>query len=201
MAGDSWQQFANARAFLACMYGHPGKKLLFMGSEIGQWNEWSHDAGVEWDLLRFDPHAGLQRCVADLNRLYRQQPALWEVDFDWNGFEWIDFQDAASCVIAFLRRAADREDFLVFACNFTPVVRHGYRVGVPAGGAYREIFNSDSAVYGGSDAGNLGSVEAQPRSCHGRDYSVSITLPPLAVVVFKPGGRVEIDGPADSPAV
>ncbi len=189
MAGDSWQQFANARAFLACMYGHPGKKLLFMGSEIGQWNEWSHDAGVEWDLLRFDPHAGLQRCVADLNRLYRQQPALWEVDFDWSGFEWIDFQDAASCVIAFLRRAANREDFLVFVCNFTPVVRYGYRIGVPAAGSYREIFNSDSRTYGGSDLGNLGRVEAGAERCHGRDYSIAITLPPLAVVVFQPAGR------------
>ena len=186
MPGDYWRQFANARAFLAYMYGHPGKKLLFMGSEIGQWNEWNHDASVEWDLLGFPFHAGLQQCVVDLNRLYRQQPALFEVDFEWRGFEWIDLHDTQQSVIAFLRRAADPADFLVFACNFTPVAREGYRLGVPEPGRYREIFNSDSSHYGGSNAGNLGAVEAEPRPWHGRPNSVAITLPPLAVVVLQP---------------
>jgi 1,4-alpha-glucan branching enzyme len=201
MPGDYWQQFANARAFLAYMYGHPGKKLLFMGSEIGQWNEWNHDASVEWDLLGFESHARLQRCVRDLNRLYRQEPALWQVDHDWKGFQWIDCHDAQHSVIAFSRQAADGGDFLVFACNFTPVVRSGYRIGVPAAGFYREIFNSDSKLYGGSDLGNAGGVEAEAHPAHGRDCSIVITLPPLAVVVFKPGGTVEIDRGADSPAI
>ncbi len=185
MPGDYWQQFANARAFLGYMYGHPGKKLLFMGSEIGQWNEWNHDASVEWDLLRFDSHRQLQRYVADWNRLYQAEPALWQVDHDWRGFEWIDFHDARHSVIAFLRRATDPQDFLVFACNFTPVVRHGYRLGVPEPGFYREILNSDSQLYGGSDVGNSGGVTAEEHSCHGRRYSIVVTLPPLAVVVFK----------------
>jgi 1,4-alpha-glucan branching enzyme len=185
MPGDIWQQFANARAFLGYMYGHPGKKLLFMGSEIGQWNEWNHDRSVEWDLLQFDTHRQLQRYVADWNHLYRQEPALWEVDFDWRGFEWIDFHDAQASVISFLRRASDTEDFLLVVCNFTPVVRHSYRVGVPSPGWYGEILNSDSEHYGGSNVGNAGGVEAEPQECQGRPFSLSVTLPPLAVVVFK----------------
>ncbi len=185
MPGDQWQQFANVRAFLGYMYGHPGKKLLFMGSEIGQWNEWSHAAGVEWDLLEFDTHRSLQRYVADWNRLYRSEPSLWQVDFEWNGFEWIDFHDAQSSVISFLRRASNPDDFLLFVCNFTPVVRTGYRVGVPAPGYYREILNSDSNLYGGSNAGNGGGVEAERAPAQGRDHSISVTLPPMAVVVFK----------------
>jgi len=185
MPGDYWQQFANARAFLGYMYGHPGKKLLFMSAEIGQWNEWNHDGSVEWDLLGFDNHRQLQRYVADWNRIYREQPALWEVDFDWRGFEWIDFHDAQHSTISFLRRAADPDEFLVFACNFTPVVRYGYRVGVPGAGWYREVLNSDAEVYGGSNVGNAGGVEADEHPCHGRSHSLSITLPPLAVVVFE----------------
>ncbi len=186
MPGDYWQQFANARAFLAYMYGHPGKKLLFMGSEIGQWNEWNHAGSIEWDLLRFPSHAQLQRYVTDLNLLYREHCCLWEVDFDWTGFEWIDFHNARDSVIAFLRRAADGRDFLVFVCNLTPVVREKYRVGVPQPGFYQEIFNSDSRYYGGSDVGNSGGAPAEPQPHHGRDHSIVITLPPLAVVVFQP---------------
>jgi 1,4-alpha-glucan branching enzyme len=185
MPGDIWQQFANVRAFLGYMYGHPGKKLLFMGSEIGQWNEWNYAAGVEWDLLRFDTHRSLQRYVAEWNRLYRLEPSLWQVDFDWQGFEWIDFHDAQNSIILFLRRAADPRDFLVFGCNFTPVLRSEYRVGVPEPGRYFEILNSDSKDYGGSGVGNQGPVEAAALPCHGREYSILITLPPLAVVVFK----------------
>ncbi len=185
MPGDMWQQFANARAFLGYMYGHPGKKLLFMGSEIGQWNEWNSAGGVEWDLLKFDTHRRLQRYVADLNGLYRQEPSLWQVDFEWQGFEWIDFHDARNSVLAFLRRGADLEEFLVFVCNFTPVVRAGYRIGVPAPGRYWEILNSDSEHYGGSNVGNRGAVEAEAQPSHGRDYSIVVTLPPLAVVVLK----------------
>src|SRR5262249_13737383 len=151
----------------------------------GQWNEWNHAASVEWDLLRFDGHKSLQRYVADWNRLYRQEPALWQVDFDWQGFEWIDFHDAQNSVIAFIRHGLDPKEFLVFACNFTPVVRHNYRIGMPESGWYREILNSDSQLYGGSDVGNAGGVEAQPVPSHGRDWSLLITLPPLAVVVFK----------------
>jgi 1,4-alpha-glucan branching enzyme len=188
MPGDYWQQFANARAFLGYMYGHPGKKLLFMSSEIGQWNEWDHRGSVEWDLLQFPIHRQLQRYVADWNRLYRQEPALYEVDFDWHGFEWIDFHDAQHSVITFLRRAADPDNFLVLVCNFTPVVRHGYRVGVPGAGWYREILNSDSELYGGSNVGNGGGVEAEEHFSHGHSHSLSITLPPLAVVVFKRQG-------------
>ena len=185
MPGGQWQQFANLRAFLGYMYGHPGKKLLFMGSEIAQWTEWNHDASVEWDLLGFDSHRAIRRYVADWNRFYREQPSLWQVDFDWRGFEWIDFHDAQSSVLCFLRRAADPSDFLVFVCNFTPVARHGYRVGVPEPGRYREVLNSDAAVYGGSDAGNAGGVTAEGHPCHGRPHSIVVTLPPLAVVVFQ----------------
>ncbi len=185
MPGDEWQRFANARAFLAYMYGHPGKKLLFMGCEIGQYEEWNSGGGVRWELLEFDYHRKLQACVRDLNWLYRSQPALHQVDFHWSGFEWVDFQDADNSVISFLRRAEDPNDFLVFCCNFTPVPRHGYRFGVPAAGVYEEIFNSNSARYGGSGLGNAPVVESAPAPQHGRDHSIEITLPPLAVVVFQ----------------
>ncbi len=215
MPGDQWQQFANVRAFLAYMYGHPGKKLLFMGTEIGQWNEWNHDKPVEWELLQFDAHRSLQRYVADWNRLYRRERSLWEVDFDWRGFEWVDFHDAQNSIIVFIRRPApaissqpspaersapeqmaaagsaeaalsgEAPEFLLFACNFTPVVRQGYRIGVPEPGWYQEILNSDSKLYGGSDAGNAGGVSTEEIPSHNRPYSIAITLPPLAVVVFK----------------
>ncbi|MBI3666667.1 MAG: 1,4-alpha-glucan branching enzyme, partial [Acidobacteria bacterium] len=189
MPGDQWQQFSNARAFLGYMYGHPGKKLLFMGSEIGQWNEWNHAASIEWDLLQFETHRQLKQYVADWNALYRREPSLWQVDFDWQGFEWIDFHDAQASVISFIRRAGapGPEDFLVFMCNFTPVVHHGYRVGVPAPGWYREVMNSDSELYGGSNVGNGGGVHAEEHPCQGRSHSIVITLPPLAVVVFQRG--------------
>jgi 1,4-alpha-glucan branching enzyme len=156
-----------------------------MGSEIGQYEEWNHTASIRWELLEFDYHRKLQALVRELNRIYRSEPALYEVDFQWNGFEWVDLSDVDNSIISFLRRAADPEDFLLFACNFTPVPREGYRLGVPAAGYYREVFNSDSELFGGSNMGNAGGVNARPIPCHGRHDSIQITLPPLAVVAFK----------------
>ena len=185
MPGDEWQRFANARAFLAYMYAHPGKKLLFMGSEFGQTAEWSHARDLEWWLLQFPYHHKLQTMVKELNWLYRREPSLFEVDDTYAGFEWIDILDAESSVIAFARFARNREDAIVFACNFTPVPRYGYRLGVPRAGLYREIFNTDSEMFGGSNMGNNGAVLANAISSHGRPASIEITLPPLSVVAFK----------------
>jgi 1,4-alpha-glucan branching enzyme len=185
MPGDEWQKFANVRAFLAYMYAHPGKKLLFMGTEIGDYREWNHNAGVPWEMLQSPMHAALQRFVGELNRLYRTQPALYEVDFDQRGFEWIDISDVDQSVISFLRRASDGRDCIVFACNFTPVPRLNYRIGVPEAGYYEEILNTDAALFGGGNLGNSGGAQSHPNSHHGRPASISITLPPLAVVAFK----------------
>ncbi|MGA3026984.1 MAG: 1,4-alpha-glucan branching protein GlgB [Bryobacteraceae bacterium] len=184
MPGDVWQKFANVRAFLTYMYTHPGKKLLFMGSEIGQWNEWNHDRSVEWDLLQFEPHRKLQNFVRDLNRLYRAHPALYDVDFQWQGFEWVDFHDVDHSVISFLRRPRNGKPFLLMVCNFTPTPHLKYRVGVPDPGLYREIFNSDAEIYGGSNMGNGGGAGTQPVAFNNHYHSLEITLPPLAVVVF-----------------
>jgi 1,4-alpha-glucan branching enzyme len=178
MPGDEWQRFANARAFLAYMYTHPGKKLLFMGAEIGQYEEWNAEAGVRWELLEFACHRQLQRLVRELNRLYRSQPALYEVDYHWDGFQWVDFHDVDHSVIAFLRRAQDPGDFLLVCCNFTPLPRHHYHFRVPEEGFYEEVLNTDSPAFGGSGVGN-------PAGAHSRDHSIQITLPPLAVVVFR----------------
>jgi 1,4-alpha-glucan branching enzyme len=185
MPGDEWQKFANVRAFLGYMFGHPGKKLLFMGTEFGQTSEWNHDAQVAWWLLEFPLHHKLLTMVRELNALYRREPALYEVDDSYAGFEWIDLHDAESSVITFIRFARNRDDFIVFACNFTPVPREGYRLGVPKPGLYREIFNTDSEMFGGSNIGNAGAVMAHDTPMHGRPASMSITLPPLAVVAFK----------------
>ncbi len=186
MPGDEWQQFANARAFLAYMYGHPGKKLLFMGSEIGQKEEWNANGSVRWGLLNFRYHQSLQTLVRELNRFYRSQPALYEVDFQYNGFDWIDFHDVDHSIILFLRWSEGRKEFLVFACNFTPVPRAGYRVGVPKPGLYREVFNTDAEMFGGSNLGNgLGPLHTDPVAFHGHEQSLTITLPPLGVSVFK----------------
>ena len=188
MPGDMWQQFANVRAFLAYMYAHPGKKLLFMGSEIGQWNEWNHDVGIEWDLLQFEYHRKLQDCVRELNRLYRLHPAFYEVDFHYPGFEWVDFRDSDSSVISFWRRPAAGRP-LLFCCNFTPIPRMNYRFGVSEAGLYKEILNTDSEMFGGSNLGNGGSVTADQVPAHGRPRSISVTLPPLAVIAFEPQGE------------
>jgi 1,4-alpha-glucan branching enzyme len=184
MPGDVWQKFANVRAFLTYMYAHPGKKLLFMGSEIGQWNEWNHDRSVEWELLQFEPHRKLQTFVRDLNRLYHSHPAFYEVDFQWQGFEWVDFHDVDHSVISFLRRPQNGMPFLLVVCNFTPQPHERYRVGVPDPGRYVEIFNSDAEIYGGSNMGNGGGATTQPVAFNNHYHSLEITLPPLAVVVF-----------------
>jgi 1,4-alpha-glucan branching enzyme len=186
MPGDVWQKFANLRLLYGYMYAHPGKKLLFMGDEIGQWREWNHDLSLDWHLLKYPPHEGLQRWVKDVNDFYRTEPALHEVDFRSAGFEWIDCADRAMSVIAFLRRGLDPGAPVAVACNFTPVPRHHYRIGLPHGGRWREALNSDATLYGGSGQGNFGGVEAQARPHHGRPYSVPLTLPPLGVVVLKP---------------
>ena len=185
MPGDEWRQFANARAFLAYMWTHPGKKLLFMGQEIGQRDEWNSNEGIRWDLLQFDFHRKLQTLVRELNRIYRANPALHQVDFHCSGFEWLDFHDWENSIIGFLRRAEDPKDFLVVCCNFTPVPRQGYAFGVPEEGFYQEILNTDSELFGGSNMGNGGCVSSRPEPQHGRPHSIAVTLPPLAVVVFK----------------
>jgi 1,4-alpha-glucan branching enzyme len=186
MPGDEWQRFANTRAFLAYMFGHPGRKLLFMGCDFGQTEEWNHDLGLPWHLLQWPVHHKLMTMVQELNRFYRREPALYEVDDSYAGFEWIDFHDVEASVISFVRFARNQEDFLVFCCNFTPVPRHNYKIGVPRSGVYREVFNTDADMFGGSNLGNLGETVAADAPSHGRPASMWITLPPLAVVVFKP---------------
>jgi len=189
MPGDTWQQFANLRALYGYMWAHPGKKLLFMGGEFGQRREWAHEGELEWWVLQFPEHAGLRNWVGDLNRVYRSERALHEVDFDQSGFEWIDCHDAEGSVLAFLRRArgqaAGDADTMVAVCNFTPVPRTNYVLGMPAGGFWRELLNSDAPLYGGSGAGNYGGVEAAPVPAHGRMHSVTLTLPPLGVIYLK----------------
>jgi len=185
MPGDEWRQFANVRAFLAYMWGHPGKKLLFMGQDIGQREEWNYTGKVRWELLEFDYHRKLQALVRELNRIYRSSPALYQVDFHYRGFEWVDFRDSTSSIIAFLRRAEDPKDFLLFCCNFTPVPRTGYEFGVPEEGFYEEILNTDSELFGGSNVGNSGLVSTRAVPRHGRPFSISVTLPPLAVIAFR----------------
>ncbi len=185
MPGDLWQKFANLRLLYCYMYAHPGKKLLFMGGEFGQWEEWNHDAQLSWDLLQWDTHKGVQALVRDLNRLYTSSPSLHEVDFRPEGFEWIDFHDVDNSIVCFLRRGKASGDFTVCAFNFTPVVRQDYRVGVPGPGMYREALNSDSAHYGGSDAGNLGGAMAEAVPWNGRPWSVKLTLPPLGALFLR----------------
>ncbi len=185
MPGDEWQRFANTRAFLTYMFAHPGKKLMFMGVEFGQVSEWNHDGPLPWWVLQFPVHSKLQTLVKELNWLYRREPALYEVDDTFAGFEWIDFLDSESSVISFIRFAKNREDFIVFVCNFTPVPRPGYRLGVPKAGLYRELFNTDAEMFGGTNLGNSGYVMAHDHSFHGRPASMTVTLPPLAVVAFK----------------
>jgi len=189
MPGDEWQKFANLRLLYGAMWTQPGKKLLFMGGEIGQWSEWNHDASLDWHLLDRDLHKGLQRWVRDLNTAYRAERALHELDCEPAGFAWIDCNDAAQSTLCWLRRSRDPGEMALVACNFTPLPRHGHRIGVPQGGTWREILNSDAALYAGSGQGNLGGALAAPVAWHGQPHSISVTLPPLAVVVFKPGSR------------
>jgi 1,4-alpha-glucan branching enzyme len=185
MPGDRWQKFANLRLLFGYMWTHPGKKLLFMGGEFGQWREWAHEGQLDWDLTQEGDHSGLQRWVADLNRAYREHPALHKLDFSPEGFRWVDNHDSDGSVLTYLRQAPDEKPLLV-ACNFTPVVRQGYRIGVPAAGGWRELLNGDAPFYGGGGVGNMGRVEAEATPWHGFDQSLSITLPPLAMVLFAP---------------
>ena len=186
MPGDYWQKFANLRALYGYMYGHPGKKLLFMSCEIGQWNEWNFEKGVEWALLGYDSHRQLLEYVAALNRLYVSESALHEMDFSWEGFEWIDCDDAEQSVLSFIRRSANPDEFIIVAANFTPVLRHDCRIGVPRSGRYGELLNSDSAIYGGNNSVNARPIAAEPGKWKGQPYSIKLTLPPLAVLFLKP---------------
>ena len=188
MPGDDWQKFANLRALFGYMYAQPGKKLLFMGGEFGQWREWAHDGSLDWDLLGYPLHAGLQRWVQDLNRLYRGEPALHEMDCDPAGFEWIDCDDADSSTVTLIRKGKSSSTIILVVCNFTPVPRYSYRLGSPRSGSWQEILNSDAGEYGGSNMGNLGGLETVPVPLHGRPYSLTITLPPLSVSFFKNQG-------------
>jgi 1,4-alpha-glucan branching enzyme len=189
MPGDTWQKFANLRALYGYMYGQPGKKLLFMGGEFGQWREWNHDDSLDWHLLENPPHAGLSRWVEELNALYRREPALHELDFDPAGFEWVDCNDAEQSVLTFLRKGRSTGDIMLVVCNFTPVPRHNYRVGVPRGGFWREVLNSDAPEYGGSGQGNIGGATAAPISAHGRLHTLTVVVPPLATVFFRSGAE------------
>jgi 1,4-alpha-glucan branching enzyme len=190
MPGDLWQKFANLRLLYAYMHAHPGKKLNFMGGEIGQWGEWNHDRGLDWGLLQWDTHRGLQSLVRDLNRMHRAMPPLHEVDFSHEGFEWIDFRDVDQSIVSFLRRGRDGSDVVACVFNFTPVVREDYRIGLPAGGEWSELLNTDAACYGGSGVGNLGGFSAEETPWNGRPFSARLTLPPLGALFL----RRRVDG-------
>lgn len=185
MPGDDWQKFANLRTAYGFMYAHPGKKLLFMGGEFAQWDEWRAESSLDWHLLNYTPHNGIQKFVKDLNHLYRTEPALSELDATYEGFEWIDGSDYNNSIVSFKRKGKDPNEQIIFVCNFTPVPHMEYRVGVDQLGYYKEILNSDAAIYGGSGCGNLGGVYAQEQSWNYRSHSLQIALPPLSVVAFK----------------
>ncbi len=185
MPGDDWQKFANLRLLFGYMFSQPGKKLLFMGAEFGQWDEWYHEKSLDWHLTQSPPHIGVQRWVEDLNQFYRREPAFYERDFSSEGFAWIDCQDIDDSILVYLRRGREPQDTILVVANFTPVVHHNYRVGVPMGGFWRELLNSDSPDYWGSGQGNLGGMESVPIPAHGRYASVNLTLPPLGIVFFK----------------
>ncbi len=186
MPGDDWQKFANLRLLLTYMYCHPGKKLLFMGGEFGQLNEWNYDRELDWHLLQQSRHQQTKRFVSELNRIYRSECPLFEVDTEHSGFEWLDFSDSESSIISLMRRGRNPENFVVAVFNFTPVPRHNYRIGVPRGCAYKEIFNSDSEFYGGGNIGNMGIVKSEEISFHNRPFSITLTIPPLAGIILKP---------------
>ncbi|MGA1841454.1 MAG: 1,4-alpha-glucan branching protein GlgB [bacterium] len=188
MPGDDKQKFANLRLLFGYMYTHPGKKLLFMGGEFGQWQEWNHEHALDWPLLDYEPHQGIKRWVHDLNHFYRSEPALYEQDFQPEGFEWIHCEDAERSIISFVRKGKSPEDALLVICNFTPISRANYRVGIPYGGFWKEVLNSDAKEYKGSGFGNFGGLEASPVPFHGRYHSLSLNVPPLGVLVFKRQG-------------
>jgi 1,4-alpha-glucan branching enzyme len=184
MPGDRWQRFANLRAYYGFMWGHPGKKLLFMGGEIAQEREWNHDVSLDWHLLDDPFHRGVQTLMRDLNRVYREFPALHERDTEAAGFQWLVADDADNSVIAWARRGEDERQVVIVVSNFTPVPREGYRIGVPRPGFYREVLNTDAALYGGSNMGNMGGVTAEESESHGQPCSLTLTLPPLATVML-----------------
>ena len=184
--GSPWQQFATLRLLFGYMWGHPGKKLLFMGCDFGQGDEWSEAKSLDWHLLQYPFQSGLQRWMTDLNRLYRAEPALHQVDFDWPGFEWLEVHDNENSVFAFLRRGHDPDNPVVVVSNFTPVPRHAYRLGVPRGGHWRELLNSDAEMYGGSNLGNGGLVWATDESWGNHAHCLEVTLPPLGMLLLKP---------------
>ena len=188
MPGDHWQKFASLRLLFGYMWGHPGKKLLFMGGEFAQWNEWYHEVSLDWHLTGEPNHGGMQRWIGDLNHLYRTDPAMHELDFENAGFEWVDCHDSANSVLSFLRKSRDGRDVTLVLCNFTPVPRLNYMVGVPRGGHWQERLNSDAGIYGGSNLGNSGGVDAAPVASHGQYHSLVVTVPPLAVVFLQPQG-------------
>lgn len=185
MPGDVWQKFANLRALLGYMFAHPGKKLLFMGGEFGQWHEWTHDGTLEWDLLQYDTHQHVQKWVQDLNLLYRSESCLHERDFEMRGFQWVDCNDWEDSIIAFLRRGDSALETILVVCNLTPVPRLNYKVGVPHPGVWQELLNSDAEEYGGSGHGNFGGVKARKKALHSFDYSLTLTLPPLSTIILK----------------
>jgi len=187
MPGDDWQKFANLRLLLAYQWTQPGKKLLFMGGEFGQRNEWAHDGQLQWELAEYDRHRGVQRLAADLNRIYRENPAMHELDCDSAGYEWIDGSDYEQSTLSFLRKAPDGKDTILCVFNFTPVPREPFRVGVPLEGRWEEVINTDAEIYGGSGYGNLGGVASSPVPAHGRYNSLTLSLPPLAAVVLRHG--------------
>jgi len=186
MSGDEWQKFANLRAYYGFMWGYSGKKLLFMGNEFAQWQEWSHEKGLEWKALEAPNHQGIKRFVRDLNLVYRSEPALYENDFDWSGFSWIDANDSDNSVFSFIRFAQTRDNIILVISNFTPIVRYHYRIGVPISGRYRELINSDQEVYWGSGVTNSGELESRNEPYHGLDQSLELVLPPLSTLMLKP---------------
>ena len=186
MPGDAWQKRANLRLLLGYMFAQPGKKLIFMGGEFAQVGEWNHDRSLDWELLQDPHHSGVRHWVGDLNRVYRTEAALHQTDCVPSGFEWVDCRDAEQSTISWLRRGASGGDLLLVICNFTPIVRRNYRIGVPVAGHWRELLNSDAKEYGGSGQGNFGGTHTTPFASHGRPHTLIITLPPLAMVCFKP---------------
>lgn len=185
MPGDEWQKFANVRALFAYMFAHPGKKTMFMGMEFGQWNEWNVWDDLSWDLLQHEPHHKLKGFFTALNELYQREPALYERDFEEEGFQWIDCSDAQNSVLSFIRRAKNPNDFLIVVCNFTPQPHSHYRIGMPEEGYYEEVLNSDADVFGGSNLLNFSGVWTEDWGFHGLPYSVDLCLPPLGVVILK----------------
>jgi 1,4-alpha-glucan branching enzyme len=187
-AGDEWQKYASLRLLFGYQWGMTGKKLLFMGGEIAQRQEWRHDQSIDWHLLQWPPHEGVQRWVRDLNHFYRSEPAMYELDNQPGGFDWLDCSDAGASTLSFIRRGKTTDDFILCVLNFTPIVRDGYRIGVPSAGYWQEMLNSDSSLYWGSNVGNSGGVFAEPIPMHNQPFSISLNLPPLGAMFFKGRG-------------